>query len=87
MHRIVFEAETVEDLVRQCKAFIGANGPSAPSVKFGTASAINTWPVPSWAPSGSRWIVKTNPPLLIGPAGEDVAVRWVAGTAQRPRVT
>lgn len=82
-HRIVFEGLTVADLVRQCKAFIGESEPVQRQT-FGTASVMNTWPVPSWAPKGSKWFATSAPPTLHGPDGSIVPVRWSSGTAQKP---
>lgn len=81
--RITFEGETLDELMRKCRAFIGMNSSIVPIV--GTGQVANTWPIPSWAPKGSKWIVKTTPPLLIGPDANEVQISWVAGTAQKPR--
>lgn len=83
MQRVVFEGATIAEIVAKCRRFIGeAERPAPPT--FGSRSA-NTWLVPSWAPSGSRWLTAQRPPVLVAPDGEEVHVQWVAGTPQKPR--
>lgn len=82
LHRISFEAASINELVRQCKAYVAAHTPRP--IGLVSAAARSAWLVPSWAPKGSRWLAKTDPPTLIGPDAQEIEVRWVAGTPQRP---
>lgn len=72
----------MEELVRKCRAFIGQSATTI-AQPYGSTAA-NTWPVPSWAPKGSRWVPRLTNPMLLGPDGHEVAINWVAGTAQKP---
>jgi len=86
LKRIEFVGLTTADLVRQCKAFISRYELMVATPTFGTFRVTNTWPVPSWAPKGSQWAAgRAPPPILLSPSGDEVAVKWVAGTAQKPR--
>lgn len=82
--RVCFEASTVDELVRKCRKFIGEAEQTVLHVSYGDTSA-NAWPLPSWAPKGSRWAVRHAPPALLGPDGKEIAVNWVAGTPQKPK--
>jgi hypothetical protein len=85
--RVVFEADSLDELVRKCESFIVKNRPPvlAAAVSSYGATAANTWPVPSWAPKGSKWVPRNAAPMLLGPDGREIGVNWVAGTAQKPR--
>ena len=84
--KVVFEADTMDDLVRKCQAFIGQHRttPVVAAQVYGASSA-NTWPVPTWSPKGSRWVPRQTLPMLVAPDGKEVAVTWVAGTPQKPK--
>jgi hypothetical protein len=83
--RVVFEADTLDELVRKCKAFIGQNSPASTAVALYGATTTNTWPIPSWAPKGSKWTPRQTLPMLVGPDGKEIAISWVAGTPQKPK--
>ena len=79
--RVVFEGASTGELVRKCKAFVAEQETPALLSKW----AASAWPVPSWAPPGSRWEYRQALPVLRAPTGRFVAVEWVAGTAQKPK--
>jgi hypothetical protein len=76
MQQITFTAANLRELTAQIREFLGDEPSVSASATTAPAAPVSKHPPPDWAPPGSAWLEMPGAPVLIGPDGVVVPVKW-----------